>query len=96
MSIADEKIQKLKFSGAVDADGHILEDAGLWDRYIEAKYKFTPQFFGALRWNQQLFSTIPVSSYSRSPACVQPSSLVPLRRISAWRWPSTGSDTRMS
>ena len=39
MSIADEKIQKLKFSGAVDADGHILEDAGLWDRYIEAKYK---------------------------------------------------------
>ena len=39
MSITDEKIQKLKFSGAVDADGHILEDAGLWDRYIEAKYK---------------------------------------------------------
>jgi len=32
MSITDEKIQKLKFSGAVDADGHILEDAGLWDR----------------------------------------------------------------
>jgi len=27
--------------------------------YIESKYKFTPQFFGALRWNQQLFSTIP-------------------------------------
>jgi hypothetical protein len=26
--------------------------------YIEAKYKFTPQFFGAIRWNQQLFSTI--------------------------------------
>ncbi|PWT85156.1 MAG: hypothetical protein C5B58_03530 [Acidobacteria bacterium] len=26
--------------------------------YVEAKYKFTPQFFGALRWNQQLFSTI--------------------------------------
>jgi hypothetical protein len=24
--------------------------------YIEAKYKFTPQFFAALRWNQQLFS----------------------------------------
>jgi len=39
MSITDEKIQKLEFSGAVDADGHILEDAGLWDRYIEAKYK---------------------------------------------------------
>jgi hypothetical protein len=27
--------------------------------YLEAKYKFTPQFFGALRWNQELFSTIP-------------------------------------
>src|SRR6266481_527242 len=26
--------------------------------YIEAKYKFTPQFFGAIRWNQQLFGTI--------------------------------------
>ncbi len=27
--------------------------------YLEAKYKFTPQFFAALRWNQQLFNTIP-------------------------------------
>ena len=27
--------------------------------YIEAKYKFTPQFFGAVRWNQQLFSDLP-------------------------------------
>jgi len=26
--------------------------------YVEAKYKFTPQLFGAIRWNQQLFSTI--------------------------------------
>jgi hypothetical protein len=26
--------------------------------YFEAKYKFTPQFFAALRWNQQLFSMI--------------------------------------
>ncbi len=26
--------------------------------YIEAKYKFTPQFFGALRWNQQLFGNV--------------------------------------
>ena len=26
--------------------------------YVEAKYKFTPQFFGALRWNQQLFGTV--------------------------------------
>jgi hypothetical protein len=27
--------------------------------YVETKYKFTPQFSGALRWNQQLFGTIP-------------------------------------
>ncbi|HYL57675.1 MAG TPA: hypothetical protein VEU51_02310, partial [Candidatus Acidoferrales bacterium] len=39
MSNRLEEIQKLKFTGAVDADGHILEDAGLWDRYIDPKYK---------------------------------------------------------
>jgi hypothetical protein len=27
--------------------------------YIEAKYKFTPECFGALRWNQQFFSSVP-------------------------------------
>jgi len=27
--------------------------------YLEAKYKFTPQLFGALRWNQQIFGTLP-------------------------------------
>jgi hypothetical protein len=26
--------------------------------YVEAKYKFTPQFFGAVRWNEQLFADI--------------------------------------
>jgi hypothetical protein len=26
--------------------------------YLEAKYKFTPQFFGALRWNQQFFGDV--------------------------------------
>ena len=26
--------------------------------YVEAKYKFTPQLFGAIRWNQQLFDTV--------------------------------------
>jgi hypothetical protein len=26
--------------------------------YVEAKYKVTPQFFGAVRWNQQVFGTI--------------------------------------
>ena len=33
-------------------------DADTFAYYIEVKYKFTPQFFGALRWNQQLFGTI--------------------------------------
>jgi hypothetical protein len=33
--------------------------------YLEAKYKFTPQWFAALRWNQQLFGTVrDVSSES--------------------------------
>ena len=39
MASNHDQIQKLTFTGAVDADGHILEDATLWDRYIEAKYK---------------------------------------------------------
>lgn len=26
--------------------------------YLEGKYKFTPQLFGAMRWNQQLFATV--------------------------------------
>ncbi len=33
-------------------------DADTFAYYIEAKYKFTPQFFGAVRWNQQLFDKI--------------------------------------
>jgi hypothetical protein len=28
--------------------------------YVEAKYKITPQLFGALRWNQQFFSPLPL------------------------------------
>lgn len=26
--------------------------------YLETRYKFTPQFFGALRWNRQVFSNV--------------------------------------
>src|SRR6266566_2700684 len=33
-------------------------DADTFAYYLEAKYKFTPQIFGALRWNQQLFGKI--------------------------------------
>jgi predicted TIM-barrel fold metal-dependent hydrolase len=32
-------VHRLKHRGAVDADGHVLEDAGLWDHYIEAKHR---------------------------------------------------------
>jgi len=35
--------------------------------YIEAKYKFTPQLFGALRWNQQLYSTVRDASGASQP-----------------------------
>ena len=35
--------------------------------YLEAKYKFTPQLFGALRWNQQLFATVPDGQGGRAP-----------------------------
>jgi hypothetical protein len=33
--------------------------------YVEAKYKFTPQLFGAIRWNQQLFGNVS-NSYGQS------------------------------
>src|SRR5690348_15612135 len=41
MARMEERIQTLKYPGAVDADGHILEDAKLWENYCEAKYKPT-------------------------------------------------------
>jgi hypothetical protein len=33
-------------------------DADTFAYYVEAKYKFTPQLFAALRWNQQLFGDV--------------------------------------
>jgi hypothetical protein len=33
-------------------------DADVLSYYLEGKYKFTPQFFGALRWNQQFFGRV--------------------------------------
>ena len=35
--------------------------------YLETKYKFTPQLFGALRWNQHLFGTIRDATSERVP-----------------------------
>jgi hypothetical protein len=40
----------------------VIGHADTFSYYTEAKYKFTPQFFGAVRWNQQLFGTIPVGT----------------------------------
>ena len=34
-------------------------DADILSYYLEVKYKFTAQLFGALRWNQQLYGTVP-------------------------------------
>ena len=34
-----------------------LGDADIFAYYVEAKYKITPQLFGALRWNQEVFSS---------------------------------------
>lgn len=35
-----------------------IGNADTFAYYLEAKYKITPQLFGALRWNQQLFGTV--------------------------------------
>jgi predicted TIM-barrel fold metal-dependent hydrolase len=32
-------VYRIRWQGAVDADGHVLEPAGLWDEFIEAKYR---------------------------------------------------------
>ena len=42
-----------------------FSDADTFAYYLEAKYKFTPQFFGAVRWNQQFFSDV-TNSYGGS------------------------------
>lgn len=42
-------------------------DADTFAYYLEAKYKFTPQLFGAIRWNQQLFERIPDGTGGSAP-----------------------------
>jgi hypothetical protein len=41
-----------------------LGDARTQAYYIEAKYKFTPQLFGAVRWNQQIFAPFATAAGS--------------------------------
>jgi hypothetical protein len=45
----------------------VVGNADTFAYYIEAKYKLTPQLFGALRWNQQLFATIRNDTAGRVP-----------------------------
>jgi hypothetical protein len=35
-----------------------VDRAWTYAGYVETRYKFTPQFFGALRWNKQTFSSV--------------------------------------
>ncbi|HEY1791795.1 MAG TPA: hypothetical protein VGG34_02680 [Opitutaceae bacterium] len=42
-------------------------DADTFAYYVEAKYQFAPQFFGALRWNQQYFSSLEVPGIGETP-----------------------------
>jgi hypothetical protein len=42
-------------------------DADTFAYYFEAKYKFTPQFFAAARWNQQYFSDVANSYGGTAP-----------------------------
>jgi hypothetical protein len=44
-----------------------FSDAETFAYYLEAKYKFTPQFFGAVRWNQQFFSDVTNSYGGTAP-----------------------------
>ena len=53
-------------------------DADTLAYYIEAKYKFTPQFSGALRWNQQLFGDIDPPMDGFAVANARPRTSVPL------------------
>ncbi len=42
-------------------------DADVLAYYIEAKYKFSARFFGALRWNQQFFGDVNDGTGGRTP-----------------------------
>jgi len=44
-----------------------FSDADTFAYYLEAKYKFTPQFFAAIRWNQQFFDDVTNSYGGAAP-----------------------------
>ena len=53
------------FEARFDIPG--FTDGDTFAYYIEAKYKFTPQFFAAVRWNQQFFSDVTNSFGQTAP-----------------------------
>ena len=44
-----------------------FSDGDTFAYYLEAKYKFTPQFFAAIRWNQQFFGDVTDSLGGTAP-----------------------------
>jgi hypothetical protein len=44
-----------------------IGNADLLAYYFEAKYKFAPKIYGAVRWNQQFFGDVPNSNGGYSP-----------------------------
>jgi hypothetical protein len=45
----------------------LVGDADVFGYFVEAKYKFTPQFFGAVRVNQQLYGDVPDGRGGEAP-----------------------------
>ena len=45
----------------------LVGDADVFGYFFEAKYKFLPQLFGAIRWNQQLYGKVPDGSGGEIP-----------------------------
>ncbi len=45
----------------------LVGNADVFGYFFEAKYKLTPQFFAAARWNQQLFGDVPDGSGGEIP-----------------------------
>lgn len=45
------------FGGRFEIPG--IGDADLVSYYVEAKYKITPQFYAAIRWNEQIYLRMP-------------------------------------
>ncbi len=45
----------------------LVGNADVFGYFLEAKYKFTPQLFAAMRWNQQLYDEVPNGTGGTAP-----------------------------